>query len=52
MRLSTALALAFTVSTFAAETVWIEAEHLRGIRGSCFPDMAHDTKGALSLIHI
>jgi len=28
------------------ETVWIEAEHLRGVRGHCFPDMnGHTTQG-------
>lgn len=28
------------------ETVWIEAEHLRGVRGHCFPEMnGHTTQG-------
>jgi hypothetical protein len=30
----------------AAESIWIEAEHLRGIKGSCFPDMNQKTAGA------
>ena len=31
----------------AAETIWLEAEHLRGIEGSCFPDLQeNETQGA------
>ncbi len=29
----------------AAESIWIEAEHLHGVRGSCFPDMGGKTDG-------
>lgn len=29
----------------AAESVWIEAEHLAGVRGHCFPDMGGKTAG-------
>ena|SRR5947208_3206433 len=29
----------------AAESIWIESEHLRGVRGTCFPDMGHKTAG-------
>ena len=32
-----------------AESVWIEAEHLRGVRGSCFPDMGGKTAGHWAL---
>ncbi len=49
MRFATALFFLSTTFTFAAETIWIEAEHLRGVRGSCFPDMGHDTKGAWAI---
>ncbi len=31
------------------ETVWVEAEHLRGVRGSCFPDMGGKTDGHWAL---
>lgn len=41
-----ALALVIASQTaFCSETVWIEAEHLRVIRGSCFPDMEQTTDG-------
>jgi hypothetical protein len=33
----------------AAESVWIEAENLRGVRGSCFPDMGGKTAGHWAL---
>jgi hypothetical protein len=33
----------------AAESIWIEAEHLRGVRGSCFPDMGGKTDGHWAL---
>src|SRR4051794_7446968 len=33
----------------AAETIWVEAEHLRGVRGSCFPDMGGKTDGHWAL---
>src|SRR5262245_1305757 len=37
---------ALSLSRFArAETIWIEAEHLRPIRGYCFPDMDQKTAG-------
>src|SRR5438128_1458657 len=42
------LAMTQTIA-HAAETVWIEAEHLRGVRGSCFPDMGQATHGAWAL---
>src|SRR5205807_2396539 len=29
----------------ASETIWIEAEHMRGVRGRCFPDMGGKTDG-------
>src|SRR4051794_22467443 len=32
-----------------AESVWIEAEQLRGVRGSCFPDMGGKTDGHWAL---
>ena len=32
-----------------AESIWIEAEHLRGVRGSCFPDMGGKTDGHWAL---
>src|SRR4051812_39901752 len=32
-----------------AESLWIEAEHLRGVRGSCFPDMGGKTAGHWAL---
>ncbi len=33
----------------AQESIWIEAEHLRGVRGSCFPDMGGKTDGHWAL---
>jgi len=30
----------------AEETVWIEAEHMLGIKGGCFPDMGGNTNGS------
>lgn len=37
-------------SATAAESIWIEAEHLRGVRGSCFPDVnGQTTKGQWAL---
>src|SRR5437660_9686318 len=33
----------------ATESIWIEAEHLRGVRGSCFPDMGGKTDGHWAL---
>jgi len=33
----------------ADETIWIEAEHLHGVRGSCFPDMGGKTEGHWAL---
>jgi hypothetical protein len=32
-----------------AESIWIEAEHLHGVRGSCFPDMGGKTDGHWAL---
>ena len=44
------LALLFPGTTaWGAESVWIEAEHLRGVRGSCFPDMDQKTAGHWAL---
>lgn len=34
---------------FGSESIWIEAEHLRGIRGNCFPDMGGKTDGNWAL---
>jgi hypothetical protein len=46
MRCLVALGTALAVTTsFAQESIWIEAEHLRGVRGSCFPDMNGTTAG-------
>lgn len=45
-------ALAFLAASndlWGAETVWIEAEHLRVIHGSCFPDMEQTTDGRWGL---
>ncbi|MSU43655.1 MAG: hypothetical protein EXS22_06415 [Pedosphaera sp.] len=39
------LLLASCTILTAAESVWIEAEHLQGVRGSCFPDMKGNTAG-------
>jgi len=33
----------------AVETIWIEAESLEGVRGSCFPDMDQKTAGHWAL---
>src|SRR5690242_20690449 len=33
----------------AAESIWIEAEQLREVRGSCFPDMGGKTDGHWAL---
>src|SRR5512138_3694118 len=33
----------------AAESIWIEAEHLQGVRGYCFPDMDQKTQGHWAL---
>src|SRR5580765_1263037 len=33
----------------AAETIWIEAENLQGVRGYCFPDMDQKTQGNWAL---
>ncbi len=43
------LALAGAPAAWAAESIWIEAEHLRGVRGSCFPDMGGKTAGHWAL---
>ena len=44
--LGAALALAAASNPLrGAETVWIEAEHLRVIQGACFPDMEQKTDG-------
>jgi hypothetical protein len=43
-----ALALACTLASTAgaSESIWVEAEHLRGVRGHCFPDVnGQTTKG-------
>lgn len=40
--------LATTIPAFA-ETVWIEAEHLDGVHGYCFPDMEQKTAGHWAL---
>jgi hypothetical protein len=32
-----------------SESIWIEAEHLKGVRGSCFPDMGGKTNGNWAL---
>src|SRR3954454_2911351 len=46
----TALVLLLAVpAARAAESIWIEAEHLRGVRGSCFPDMGGKTAGHWAL---
>jgi len=37
--------LAFLLSALAQETVWVEAEHLQGVRGYCWP-MGKDPKTA------
>ncbi len=44
-RLSLFLSLFFVSAVAAQESIWIEAEHLRGVRGSCFPDMNGITAG-------
>jgi len=36
-------------SATAAESIWIEAEHARGVRGSCFPDRGGKTSGHWAL---
>src|SRR5262245_9653597 len=43
------LAALCPLAATAAETVWIEAEHLRGIKGHCFPDMKGKTNGSWAL---
>ncbi len=34
---------------FAQESIWFEAEHLHGVRGSCFPDFDQKTAGHWAL---
>lgn len=48
-RLAGWLILCLAARGLAAETIWIEAEHLGGVRGSCFPDMNGKTSGAWGL---
>lgn len=40
-----ALALFFSSYLHAQESIWVEAEQLRGVRGHCFPDFNHKTAG-------
>lgn len=40
---------ALSVPAAASESVWIEAEHLTGVRGHCFPDMGGKTAGHWAL---
>ncbi len=40
-----AVAIGLAGRAAAAETIWIEAEQMRGVRGSCFPDMGGKTDG-------
>ena len=44
-RVATALSLLLAASASAQESLWIETEHLRGIRGACFPDFDQKTAG-------
>ena len=41
--------LALAVPPLVDETLWVEAEHLHGVRGSCFPDMDGKTAGHWAL---
>jgi hypothetical protein len=41
--------LLFSSSARGGETIWVEAEHLHGVRGSCFPDMGGKTAGHWAL---
>lgn len=36
-------------TVFGSESIWIEAEHMRGVRGNCFPDMGGKTDGSWAL---
>lgn len=55
MKLLTALfasigfAATLVMPAFAAESIWIEAEHLHGVQGSCFPDMGGNSAGSWGL---
>ena len=40
---------ALSVTPLVDETLWVEAEHLHGVRGSCFPDMDVKTDGHWAL---
>src|SRR3954471_15311366 len=49
--LSVSATVLFSSAAFAgaAESIWVEAEHLKGVRGSCFPDMGGKTEGHWAL---
>jgi len=48
--LTTTLLTALTAVAAVPETVWIEAEHLAGVSGYCFPDIqANETAGSWAL---
>src|SRR5437899_3018957 len=48
--LLSSMSLCFSsLTAFASESIWIEAEHLRGITGYCFPDMDQKTAGNWAL---
>jgi len=52
MRATLAVVLTVALSAAAgraAESVWVEAEHLAGVRGHCFPDMGGKTAGHWAL---
>jgi len=44
-RTATALSLLLASIASAQESLWIETEHLRGVRGACFPDFDQKTAG-------
>jgi hypothetical protein len=44
-RLASAFLIVIASSASAQESVWIETEHLRGVRGACFPDFDQKTAG-------
>jgi len=48
-RILIALVLLTPVAAHAAESIWVEAEHLAGVRGHCFPDMGGKTTGHWAL---
>jgi len=48
-RILIALVLLTPVAAHAAESIWVEAEHLAGVRGHCFPDMGGKATGHWAL---